>query len=216
LQAVATHVRNDLQTHLAWLIVALVALQQPHDGDLTSDATLATFEHASFPVLVHVTTATTDEGFVSFNVPAELAAAGILHGESNAVQHEPCGLLSDADSFGEFVATDAVLAIGDQPYRNQPLVDAEWRIFHDAADLHGELPPLVIGLALPDVTRLSEVEVSAPASGALGHAIRPAELHHFRKGNVGIREVDDGFLEGFGPVVQCHAHSLEIQLTCVK
>ena len=46
--------------------------------------------------LVHVSRFAADESFVHFDFAAEFAAEEfILHGKPDAVEHEPCGLLSD-------------------------------------------------------------------------------------------------------------------------
>ena len=80
---------------------------------------LATFEHAhhnrlaagvatvflvaGFAILVHVPRFAADEGFVDLNFPTELAARlFVLHGETDAMEHEPCGLLRDADGAMQF------------------------------------------------------------------------------------------------------------------
>ncbi len=40
---------------------------------------------------------------------------------------------------GNLVTADTVLAVGDHPHCGQPLVQTDRRIFHDGADLDGEL-----------------------------------------------------------------------------
>ena len=147
---------------------------------------------------------------------ANLPAHFILHGESDTVQHEPRGLLSHTDSFGEFVTADAVLAVSNQPHGDQPLINRQRRVFHDGTDFDRELPLGVLLLALPDMARFSEVDLGAATGGALHDAIGPAELHHFGKGHVRIAEVNDGGLECFGPVLGCHALNIGAEATCVK
>ena len=64
---------------------------------------------------VHILKLAADKGFVNFDSasfgPAELGSqcAG-LESESQAMQHEPCGLLSYADSAVNLPRTNAILA----------------------------------------------------------------------------------------------------------
>ena len=75
------------------------------------------------------------------------------------MQHEPCGLLSDAEGAGQFVAADAVLALAishsasshlsrpmGQSSKMVPTLTENWR-----------LACLVV--ALPDAARLGEVDI---------------------------------------------------------
>ena len=48
--------------------------------------------HAALPRLVHVPGLAADEGFVYFDLAAELVEALALHREANPVEHEPRGL----------------------------------------------------------------------------------------------------------------------------
>ena len=57
-----------------------------------------------------------------FDVTGQFLDAARLHGETDAVKHEPCTLLCDAQSAVYLVRTDPVLCIRYQPDRGQPLV----------------------------------------------------------------------------------------------
>ena len=131
-------------------------------------------------VFVHVARLAADVGFVHFDVAAQFAAAVVLvflHGETNALEHEPCGLLRDADSASDFVRADAVLRVGDHPHARQPLIQAERGVLENRAGLEGELSLRVTGLALPSVAGLVEIDRLRPALGALD-PVRPAPGNH--------------------------------------
>jgi hypothetical protein len=66
-----------------------------------------------------------DEGFVRLNGAAHLLGRAGLHGEPDAVQHEPRGLLCDAERAGDLVAAHTVFAVGEHPQRAQPLVETD-------------------------------------------------------------------------------------------
>ena len=106
---------------------ASAALQDAHDGGLifgscASDAALANAQ-------VHIAGFAADESLIGFDFAAQLATKGIiLHGKPDAMQHEPCGFLSHLHIAGDFVGTDAILAIGDEPSGNQPFIEANRRI----------------------------------------------------------------------------------------
>ena len=69
-----------------------------HDGFVfsasTSDAALLFVE-------MHVASLAADESFVNFDVTAELAEVFILHSQTNPMQHEPRGFLSDVQILGK-------------------------------------------------------------------------------------------------------------------
>ena len=93
-----------------------------------------------------------DVGLVDLDLAGDLVEAPGLHGEPDAVQHEPCRLLRDAERAAEFVGADPVLAVGDEPDGGEPLVEAERRVLEDRPDLDGVL--LLAGLALPEPPRV--------------------------------------------------------------
>ena len=131
--------------------------------------------------------------------PADLAwAVCVAHRPTDAVEHEPCGFLCDAQRALDLVAGNPVAAVGDHPHSDKPLVEADGRILHDGSDFHGELAFFMSGLALPDSPRRDVSHVVAPTGRTLHNAIRPTPRHHVGDAVVGVREVDDGLLEGFG------------------
>jgi hypothetical protein len=57
-----------------------------------------------------------DIGLIGLNLAVQLAAGlVVLQREPKPRQHEPCGLLGNAERAGQFVAADTVLALGEQP-----------------------------------------------------------------------------------------------------
>jgi len=89
---------------------------------------------------VHVSSFPADESFVNLYLAAHLATEYIvLQGETNAVKHEPCGFLGNAQIAGEFAGANAALAVGQHPERGEPFIKANSGIFGETADLDGEL-----------------------------------------------------------------------------
>ena len=83
------------------------------------------------------------------------------------------------------VGADAVLAVGDHPHGRQPLVQTERRILEDRPGLERELPLRVLGLALPALARLVEVDAVA-AAGRARDAVRPAASDQIFQAVVGV------------------------------
>ena len=175
------------------------ALQYAHDchfvlGSGLSDTALAN-------VLVHETCRATDEGFVHFDLatrPSHFHQGTRLHRQTDAVEHEPCGLLSDAQSAVDFVAANSVLAIGNHPNCDKPFVQLDRTILENGTDLDRKLAVVVDGLALPLSLILEEHNV-IPATGRADYDIvRPAQLRQEFEAIVLIGEVQDGLLQGLG------------------
>jgi len=110
---------------------------------------------------VHVPCLAADEGLVDLDLAVELLEGARLHGEPDAVEQEPCRLLSDPKRPAHLVGGNAVLGVGDQPHRGEPLVEPDGRVLEDAPDLDRELP--LAALALPQSAGL-EVGVLRPAA----------------------------------------------------
>ena len=149
---------------------------------------------------MHEAGKSTDHGFVGFDwaVTAEFLEAPALHGFADAVQHEPCGLLSHVQIAGDFVATHSVLAIDYQPHGDQPLVEAEWAILEDRTDLDRELATVMGLAAFPQAARGQETHFLSAANRAR-NAVGPAEFSQQAERAVRIGEVADRFHQGLGP-----------------
>src|SRR5581483_4538937 len=127
--------------------VGAVALQQSHDRSLARATSADDFP--STRVLVHEPRLAADEGLIDFDGAGHTTEGAGLHGEPDAVEHEPRGLLSDADGARQFCGRNTVLVIGDNPDGGEPFVEAKRRILKDRADLDRELTLRMLGLALP-------------------------------------------------------------------
>ena len=57
--------------------------------------------------------------------PESFLEAAFGESKPQAVIHEPCGLLSDAEITRSLARTDAVLAVHNEPQRSKPLVQSE-------------------------------------------------------------------------------------------
>ncbi len=174
-------------------------LQNPHHGGLVFSASLS--NPALVFVGVHESGSATDKSFVYFHFAigtAEFQERAVLHRKTDAMEHEPCGLLSDAKSATRFVGTDPVLAVGNHPNSNQPLVERKRRILKDSPDLDRELPFGVDALALPLALILEEHNIIATASRTDNLAVMPAKPNHELEAVVGVCEMDDCLLESLG------------------
>ena len=171
-----------------------MALQQAHDRGLVHAAGTVNLRGAL--ALVHEPRLAADEGFIDFNIAGHAAEGAGLHRKPDAVEHEPSGLLSDADGTAQLGRTDAVLVIDQHPHGGEPLVETDGAVFHDGADLDRELPLGVAGLARPQATAGDEGYFRAATGRAYHDAVRPAQRGHELKGRVGVGELGDRFDEG--------------------
>ena len=135
-----------------------------HNSGLVLSA--STCDAALLDIQVHVASLAADEGFVNFDFSAELAEVLILQGQTNAMEHEPCGLLSYAEIAGEFTTADSVLAVGEQPQSGEPLIEANGGIL----------------AKLPTFTENSRLEMML---GALPSATSGIELANLAEPQVG-------------------------------
>jgi hypothetical protein len=94
----------------------------------------------------------------------------------------------------DFVRANAVLATGNHPDRNEPLIQAERRVFKDRSDLSGKLALGVCALALPFALLRKKRNVITSTSRT-NDAIRPAASDQIRKAIIGIVEEYNRFLK---------------------
>src|SRR5882762_9218608 len=151
---------------------------------------------------VHIPSLATDEGFVHFDASATLAAqlhhGAVLHCLADAVKHEPCRLLSDAQGAGNLAGANAVLRSGDNPDSGKPLIQTERGILEDRSHLRGELALGMAALALPFLLGCKVGNILASACGALD-AFGPTVNNHVLKAVIRIREVNDSVLQCLWP-----------------
>src|SRR5579871_409602 len=191
---------HDTRTHGAVAIFA-VPREQTHDGNLAFAAS-ALDDAVALP-LVHVPRLTADVSLVNLDVTSDFGKRLVLHGETQPVQHEPRGLLSDTDVAREFVAADAVLAVDEHPERRKPLIEADGGILENRSDLDREL--LFAGTALPDHPGFQEGDFLALAVRT-SDAIRPAQRGHEIDGDFLVSEELDRVEQGFKRVLGSHAY----------
>ena len=127
----------------------------------------------------------------------------VLHRQPNALEHEPRGLLRDAEAPRNLMAADAVLGVGDDPDARQSLIQTKRRVLKDGAGLERELPLGVAGLALPTVPRRIEIDRLTPALGA-ADAVRPAARNQVVAAVYRVGEVLNGVQQRLG-----HTHNAE-------
>jgi len=145
---------------------------------------------------VHIAGLAADEGFIRFDLARELVECASVHRMTNPVEHEPCRLLRNVDVARDFIRANAVLAVGNQEHRAEPLVEADWRVFEDRPDLDGELFFAI--QALPHQPCVEERGALALAARADCNAIVPAERREELNAGERIREKLDGFHQGCG------------------
>ncbi len=188
LQYLSATARNDASANLT------AALQDAYDSGFvfstSSGDTALAFAN------VHVPRFATDESLVYLDFSAQLRSEEIiLHRKPDTVQHEPCRLLGNFHVTRNLVTADPVFAVGDKPSSGHPFVQRDRGIFHDGPDLNGEFAFRVMAGASPSPSLLAEFDLHRTASGASHNAIRPAPDSEIVNAVIGIREVDDCFLQ---------------------
>jgi hypothetical protein len=153
---------------------------------------------------VHIPRFSTDVGLVNLYFAVWTLtkfSAASLQAQTDAMQHKPCRLLSNADSTGDLIARDSVAAIRQHPNGNDPLLDSDRRILEYGSDLGGKLPFGMDALALPFALVVEEHNVSATAGRASHNAVGPAQKHHIGQCIVGIRVKRNCLLQSLWLVV---------------
>jgi hypothetical protein len=127
---------------------------------------------------VHVPRLAADESLIDFDLASELVKTLILHRKADAVQHEPRGLLSDAQIPMDLIGTDSVLAADQHPCGAQPLFERDRGVLENSTRLQGERRAGVLRVTLPNAL-LGEIgKFLRSATRALYDAIRPAQRSH--------------------------------------
>ena len=189
---------NDIGADLA------PTFQNAHDSSFTLDAPVSNFLAAL--VGVHESGCATDESlvyFYFFAAPAEPYSFLLMQSETDAVHHKPSGLLRNAESAGNFIGTDSILGIHNQPNGNHPFVHAERGILKDGSHLDSEL--LFASLAEPKSARRDKRVLSRIAAWARYLAIWPAQLYRVVERALRVREESNCFLQRLGKLESvCH------------
>ena len=174
-----------------------LAVEDSDNWHLASDATAS--DQTATASLVHVACGTADECFVHFYfmpATAKFHEGFFLHCQTDAMQHEPCGLLGDAEIAGNLIRANAILAVCNHPYGNKPFVERDWRILENSSDFRAELPVMMDALTLPFVLIGKEHHILASTGGAFD-AVGPANRDHVGEAISGFAEELNGFLECF-------------------
>ena len=147
-------------------------------------------------VFVHIPRLTTDERLIHFDFATKFVEGSILHGETDAMKHEPRSLLGDAKTTMDFITADSVFAVDDKPCGREPLFQRERGILEDCSGLQRECWFQVPDVAFPNARLGKPRNPFGTAFGALHHAVRPAQLDHELAAVLKIREVQDRVSEG--------------------
>lgn len=187
---VAASAANDSSPNCA-LPVRAVPLQEAQNGGLSDCPSPLNFIDAL--VLMHEAGQPADKGFIHFNWAADLAKVVRLHSEPYAVEHEPCGFLSDTERAVDFIGTYAILGVGDHPNSCEPFIQANGAILKYSSYLDRELPLGMLFLALPQSASRDEPNILSATSRASNNTVWPSELGGEVKAYIGIGEITDGF-----------------------
>jgi hypothetical protein len=125
-------------------------------------------------------------GFIDLDNAVERLVEGFnLRGVPEPMQHEPCGLLRDAEIAGQLRASDAFFVAGDQPNRDEPLPQAEFRILENRTNL--DRKALSAGFALVSAAIREIVDLRAAAVWA-ERPVRPADRAEMLNARLLVRE----------------------------
>ena len=109
----------------------------------------------------------------------------------------------------KFVRRDAVLAVGNHPHSRHPLGQRDGAIFHDRADLHGELPLGMVNTALPAALCL-EVNRLLATTDWTDNTLRPPLRNEVGNAAVFVREKGNRFLKCLRCSKVFRAHSVKV------
>src|ERR1700692_2793 len=133
--------------------------------------------------------------FISFATDLAPAESFSFHHFADSLQHKPCRRLRHSQSAPEFMRTDTVLRVSQQPECRHPLIKTDRRIFHDRLNFDRELA--LAGVAKPQLAGLDKRVLGDRATRTHNVAIRPSQFLGKLKAAVGIAKVDDCFLQRF-------------------
>ena len=146
--------------------------------------------------LVHVSGFAADEGLINLDLSAELIESALLHGETNAMEHKPRGLLGNTESAMDLITADTVFATNNQPCGSEPFFKWDRRVFEDRPSLQREGRTFVFRVALPDAIFGEVGNVARPALRALHDAISPPQRSHKLAAVFEIGEPEDRVSKG--------------------
>lgn len=171
------------------MVLPFRPFQHAHNGCFADNARAPNVPLPS----VHVAGLGPDEGLIRFDFTPHLGNGTVLHGEPDAMEHEPSGFLRDAKSLGQFIAADPVLGVNDQPHGRKPLVVAKGAILKDRPNLGRKL--FMADHALPLGARRNKRDPLGLAMGADNNPVWPAKGAHELKPFGWVSKICDGLLE---------------------
>src|SRR5436190_3440217 len=133
-----------LKDYAGKLVICSAFQNALHGGFLESG-----MANACALVFVHVARLRAYIRFICFNVARELCSKSLLHRKTNALQHEPSGLLSDTKTTVKLIRANPVLAVSSQPHCRKPFIQTDRRILEDRSDLYRKLLFRMRVFALP-------------------------------------------------------------------
>jgi len=151
----------------------------------------------------------TNESFIRFYVAGHLVNASRVYRVANPLKHKPCGTLSHLNRTGEFITTDPVLAIGQQPHRSKPFTQWDGRILKDRPNLHREL--FLTAKAFPHKPCGQKRQAFRGALRTL-RTLWPFGMAHSFKANLRVREILNSGLQPFREFGVNRFHASIIQL----
>jgi len=159
--------------------------------------------------LVAKAVAATDESLIAFNIATHLDDRLVLHGEANALKHEPTRLLSDAKRTVKLVGANAVLGVDDQPEGREPLAKGNGAIFKNGSNLCGKL--FAAALALPTLLRGKESHLVGLTMRARNLTGWPAQIDHEIQGASLVRKVGNCLLKSLRKFGRFFIHALTLR-----
>ena len=185
------------------------ALQHPHDDHLVFRS--GSGDSAGFFGKVHIAGLAADKSLVRLDLAREQRSGVVVHGHTDAMEHEPSRLLSYAKGTGHLSGANSILAVADNPESAHPLIESERGILEDRSNLETEL--FFAAGAEPDLAGFDEGVLLRTAAKAGNSTVREAKIERVLESAVSVREVDDCLLEcvrGF------HSSNLRLISVCVK
>ncbi len=116
LERVLLAVRNNCRNDLA------ATLKNAHDCDFVLRS--GTSDAAGFLCNMHVPGLAANGGFIRLNLTGQLGGC-LMQGGMDTVEHEPRGLLSDAEGASHFAGANAVLAVTENPLSAHPFIESK-------------------------------------------------------------------------------------------
>ena len=147
-------------------------------------------------ISVHVAGFPADEGLTCFDGARHFVDAPGMHRVTDAVKHEPRRCLSDFQIAGDFVGTDTVFALGDEPHCTEPFIEPNRGIFEDGSDLNREL--FLAVQALPHHAGLEERKPLRLASWAGWTRCTPLSSRYQTETYFGVGKGADRFHQTTG------------------